>query len=104
MAEYLETSRSLGAELISIVLTCTEEENERRLLSRVGSPDQTTKLIDVDILRMIRATEGLFEFGADALLEIKVDVSGMTPAAVAESLAPRVRESLQGACMTLNAL
>ena len=97
MKEYLAASRRLGLRLISIILSCSDGENERRLLSRAESSAQTTKLSDVQILRTIRAGEDVFEYGEDAWMEIKVDVTGITPGEVAESLAPRVRESLTGA-------
>lgn len=71
-----------GSPLISIILTCGDSENVRRMLSKQRGK---TKSNDVDILRNIRRTEDLCRFRGTA--ECDIDVTNLSVNAAAHRIA-----------------
>ncbi|KAL8946245.1 MAG: hypothetical protein Q9222_007335 [Ikaeria aurantiellina] len=79
--DYINVARTRGSRLISIILTCSQTENIRRL----GAESRgKTKLTDVNVLRWIRYKEDLYRFGGDA--ELEMDVTDLSAAAAAEKI------------------
>ncbi|KAL8674595.1 MAG: hypothetical protein Q9168_001038 [Polycauliona sp. 1 TL-2023] len=74
VADYLHAAELRGSPIISIILSCSPEENVRRL----GAADRRgTKLNDAGILQEIRATEDLYHFGGE--MEFDIDVTTQLP-------------------------
>ena len=79
---------------ISTILDCDEDENRRRIVRRKDdvSVRGTTKLTDADLLKGMRDRLIIYEFGADADREVRVDVTRGT----ADVAAGIIWESVQG--------
>ena len=92
--EYLALARHLGVPFISTILDCDEDENRRRIVRRKDdvSVRGTTKLTDADLLKGMRDRLIIYEFGADADGEVRVDVTRGT----ADDAADIIWESVQG--------
>ncbi len=89
--EYYNTAVSLGARFASIILTCEAEENEKRLVASSRGRGNNTKLNDVNILRDIRENEDIYHFRGED--ELEIDVSKMSPKAVAQTIAEFIGSS-----------
>jgi hypothetical protein len=100
MNEYLTAARTLGVPIFSIILDCTADENARRLVSGKRG-ENNTKLTDIEILEVIRATEEIFEYGEEATWETRVDTTSMTVDGVAEEVAGPIRAHLSTISSTL---
>lgn len=93
MHEYLVTCQRLGpgADLISVVVSCSADENARRLSGRAEEQHPgSTKLVDADILHAIRQSEEIHRFGDQLGLEIELDTDGMSAVQSAKLLAERI--------------
>ncbi|KAL8853939.1 MAG: hypothetical protein Q9221_001247 [Calogaya cf. arnoldii] len=74
VADYIHAAELRGSPIISIILSCSVEENTIRL----GAADRRgTKLNDIEILLEIRETEDLYRFGGE--MEINIDVTQLSP-------------------------
>jgi len=74
--EYVNAAKKQGVPLVSVVLSCSEEENMSRAIAHGrGSTGFNTKLTDLAILKRIRDTEEIFRVGDG--LELDLDVTGM---------------------------
>lgn len=80
MKKYLDASHDAGVEFISFILTCTDAENERRMLSQKETASGTAKLTDPIVLTNIRTKDINFAFGDKAAFEEEIDVTELTPA------------------------
>lgn len=95
MQEYLQAARRLDVPIISIILTCSSEENERRLTDRTSTLHATsTKLGDSAILKTIRETEDIYRYGHEARKEVVIDTTGKDIADVASAAEEVVRAVL----------
>jgi len=71
--DYLSAAQKRGSRFFSVVLTCGLEENLRRLVSAGrGEGGGNGKLVDVDVLRVIREEEDIYHFGGESEREIEV--------------------------------
>ncbi|KAL9038628.1 MAG: hypothetical protein Q9180_003022 [Flavoplaca navasiana] len=96
ISDYIHAAETRGSPVISVILSCSMEENVRRLgeTSRRG-----TKLNNAEILLDIRETEDIHHFGGER--EIDIEISGLHPHHVAQMIFDFVRnvsapEKLQG--------
>lgn len=96
MTEYLDACQRLGAgaaDLVSVVVSCSEGENARRLAGRATEQhDSSTKLLDVDILHDIREREVIHRFGDKVGLEVELQTDGLTPHQSAQQLSDRIAQ------------
>ncbi|KZP17223.1 hypothetical protein FIBSPDRAFT_865204 [Athelia psychrophila] len=76
LSAVLLRSRTTPIQFFSVILTCGEEENVRRLTSGTRGAGNT-KLTDVGVLKTIRAYAEPHQFGVEegVTLEIEVDVT-----------------------------
>ena len=82
---YASAAEAAGARFMSVILHCSAEENERRLIGRDGGT--TTKLRDVDILRTIRGAEDIYRFHRhNELILDASEAPACTAAAIASEL------------------
>ncbi|KAL8930731.1 MAG: hypothetical protein Q9208_000272 [Pyrenodesmia sp. 3 TL-2023] len=88
VADYIHAARIRGSQLISVVLTCAEDENIRRMKSEQRGG---TKLHDVDILLEIRRMEDLYRFGGNA--ELELDVTILSPIEAARKIVDFVAQT-----------
>lgn len=93
--EYLAAAQSRDSPFVSVILSCSEEENIRRMTSG-DRGKANTKLTDIGILKLIRASVGAFHFGAEAHLELEVDVSTMSVQDAAGNISQAVELFLAG--------
>lgn len=96
VSDYIHAAETRGSPIISVILSCSTEENVRRLgeANRRG-----TKLNSAEILLEIRETEDIHHFGGER--EIDIEISGLHPHYVAQVIADfvqngRAPEELQG--------
>lgn len=91
--EYLALARALKVPFVSVILDREAEENCRRLVGRAGEPGVvgTTKLLDPEILKGMREKLTLCEFGGDADLEMRIDVTAKEPAEAARDIMEAIR-------------
>ncbi|KAM0287738.1 hypothetical protein ACHAQH_000269 [Verticillium albo-atrum] len=87
--DYKDAAARRGIPFASVVLRCTAEENERRIVGE-GRGGANTKLIDLDVLRAIRREEGLHRFGGDS--ELELDITTLEPAVAAEFIRKHVEK------------
>lgn len=90
MREYLDAAARAGVPLVSIVLSCSPEENARRLQGRAVASART-KLSDTGLLAEIRDELEIYHYGELAASEVDLDVTHVSPAAAAEEIARVVR-------------
>ncbi|KAK3645617.1 hypothetical protein LTR56_009057 [Elasticomyces elasticus] len=77
MGDYTDLALE-GRRFYSVILTCDQAENERRLVAEGRGGDANGKLTDLAILTEYRERgSGIFKFGDDD--EIELDVTGMAP-------------------------
>lgn len=88
VADYIHAARTRGSQVFSVILTCEEAENIRRM--RTGQRGRT-KLHDADILLMIRRTEDLYRFGGKA--ELELDVTLFSPVEAARKIVEFVTQT-----------
>lgn len=78
-SDFAELARQRNARLFAVVLDCTAEENERRLVSEERA--ERAKLTDPDVLRRLRAGHDLLRGKADHRVELDVTTLSATDAA-----------------------
>ncbi|KAL8834252.1 MAG: hypothetical protein Q9170_003839 [Blastenia crenularia] len=88
VADYIHAAQTKGASVVSVILTCDQEENVRRVLSEQRGK---TKLDNVDVLLGIRQEEDLYRFGGKA--ELELDVTRMSAVAAAHEIADFVTKA-----------
>lgn len=94
LEEFYTSANQGGRALIVFILTCSVEENIRRLSSR--SSGFKSKLTDVDILKDIRQNHFVYSF-YDAgyrqpdVWEIRLDVGDKTPEAAASNMLETIK-------------
>ncbi|KAL8762088.1 MAG: hypothetical protein Q9184_001860 [Pyrenodesmia sp. 2 TL-2023] len=89
VADYIHAAHTKGSQLISVILTCAEDENSRRVKSEQRGG---TKLHDVDVLLGIRRTEDLYRFGGKA--ELELDVTLLSPIEAAHEIVGFVTQTV----------
>ncbi|GAB7345518.1 hypothetical protein MBLNU457_3833t1 [Dothideomycetes sp. NU457] len=90
--DYLSAAQERGSEFFSVVLSCSLEENLRRLvIVGRGEGGGNGKLVDVGILKMIRETEDVYHFGGER--ECEIDVSEKSAGEVAREIMGFIGES-----------
>ena len=72
--QYLDVARNRASPFVSVIPSCSQEENAKRATSG-DRGNQNTKLTDLAILKYIRDTEDIFHFDKTAQLELDIDVS-----------------------------
>jgi len=89
--DYQSAAQKRGSEFVSVVLSCSLEENLRRLVSaNRGTGGGNGKLVDGGILRMIRDQEDIFHFGGER--ECEIDVTEKSAGEVALQIEGFVRK------------
>ena len=86
LSEYLAFACTSSYKLVHVVLSCSASENQRRLVA----PDRRlkTKLIDQDVLMMLRGEEIIDTMGEREGLtgEIEIETSDLKPAETAAAI------------------
>ncbi|KAJ5489930.1 hypothetical protein N7453_010755 [Penicillium expansum] len=81
--EYAQAAEDRGCLLIPIVLDCDEDENIRRMTQL--EREKHAKLMDVDLLKMLRKGAPIFEF-SNRKEFLKIDVTHKKPEEVARMI------------------
>ncbi|KAI9795716.1 MAG: hypothetical protein M1833_006885 [Piccolia ochrophora] len=80
--DYAWAAETRGCRLISVILNCEAEENERRLTAPGRGVPTNTKLTDLAILRMIREKDDIYHFSSKD--EVEIDVTARFPEETAQ--------------------
>jgi len=82
--DYVDAAKKRGVPLVSIVISCSKEENMSRATSHGrGITGFNTKLTDLAILNEIRDTEDIFHFDDEYELDLDVTSASADEAASA---------------------
>ncbi|CAD6567148.1 MAG: hypothetical protein TREMPRED_003349 [Tremellales sp. Tagirdzhanova-0007] len=86
LSEYLAFACASSFRLIHVILSCSPSENKRRLIA----PDRSfkTKLVDTDVLMLLRESEMVEPMGEVEGLtgEIEIETSDLVPAETAAAI------------------
>jgi hypothetical protein len=74
--EYQVAAQNAGRLFVPIYLICEEEENLRRAASEERKRSDTTKLVDREEMKRIRAKYSIYSFGIEE--ELRLDVTHMS--------------------------
>ncbi|KAI9846572.1 MAG: hypothetical protein M1837_003813 [Sclerophora amabilis] len=70
--DYARAAETRRCRLVSVILHCQAEENERRITATGRGGPTNSKLTDLAILRTIREREDIYHFGGKDEVEIDV--------------------------------
>lgn len=93
MKGYLRCAKDIGAQLVSVILTCSVETNETRLVNRGPTlPGTSAKLVDPELLRWIRENRTIYTFGDQegVTREVELDIDGSSVREAANSIAESI--------------
>lgn len=93
--DYRLAAERRGVTFVPIALSCSSEENLRRISMRAASTisGSTTKLTDPALLLQVRQEETMYRFGVDQ--ELDLDVTELTSSEAAEKISQHLKSLAQ---------
>ncbi|WWC68092.1 uncharacterized protein I206_102013 [Kwoniella pini CBS 10737] len=93
MNEYMDFAKTVNAKLISIILECSTQDNEKRLMAQDRMMERGTKLRDISVLNQMRRSYEIHRFGELADKEWVIDTTCRTAQDTADDLISKILSS-----------
>lgn len=91
--DFVDASKKRGVPFIPVIMTCSPEENARRIVDEGRGKGGRTKLRDTDVLRSIREQEVMYRFGGES--ELELDMSNLSPRDAAQKIVDHISKVIE---------